>query len=573
MPIHNSEIAKLFNRLADLLEIEGDNPFRVRAYRAAAQVIEGLSKNVSDMLAEGFDLTELPHIGKDLAEKIKVIVKTGSLPALKKVEKQTPAILSDLLKIEGLGPKRVQRLYKELRIRSITDLKRAISNGKLRELHGFGAKVEEKIKAGILHVAAYSQRFKFADALPIVESLLSYLKKIKTVSVVEISGSYRRKKETVGDLDVLVIARDNAAVIEQFMQFPEIAQMQSEGTTRASARLHSGMQVDLRVMAAQSYGAAQMYFTGSKEHNLALRRMAIKKKLKINEYGIYKGKKLIAGKTEKEMYAAIDLPYIEPELREDRGEIAAAQKGQLPNLINLQDIRGDLHCHTNATDGANTLEAMAEAAVQRGYEYIAITDHSKRLTVAHGLDKKAVQRQIAAIDRLNAKLKNIVILKSIELDILEDGTLDLPDDILKELDLTVCSIHSKFDLPEKKQTERIIRAMDNRYFNIFSHPTGRLIGKREPYVVNIETVIRAAKERYCILELNAQPERLDLNDINCKLAKDAQVKIAISTDAHSIHHFDYMQFGINQARRGWLTADDVLNTRNLTQLRKLMKRV
>lgn len=572
MAIHNIEIAAIFDQLADLLEIENENPFRVRAYRNAARVITGLSKNVADLIKEDVDLTELPGIGNDLAEKIKTIVKTGELPLLKETETHLPPILTELLKIEGLGPKRVQLLYKKLGIQSLSDLKKKIVSGKLRELRGFGEKTEKKILAGIEHAKAHSQRTKLADSMSIVENLLTYLKQSKYVKQVECAGSFRRKKETLGDLDIIVASDNNQKVIEHFIHFDEIATIISKGSTRAAARLHSGIQVDLRSVPPESYGAALVYFTGSKAHNIAIRKIAQKKKLKINEYGVFKGKKKIAGKSEEEIYRQIGLAYIEPEMREDKGELDLAKKNKLPHLITLKDIRGDLHCHTKTTDGNVSIQAMAEKAKALGYQYIAITDHSKHLAMTHGLNEKTLFEQIKLIDKLNANLKNIVILKSIEVDILENGSLDLPSKILKELDFTVCSIHSKFNLSFKKQTERIIRAMDNPYFHILAHPTGRLINQREPYEIDIERIMLSAKERNCILELNAQPERMDLDDTYCKLAKEIQLKIAISTDAHSKSQMDYMQFGIYEARRGWLEASDVVNTYELTKLRKLLKR-
>lgn len=572
MTIHNLEIADKFNRVANLLEIEGANPFRIRAYRNAARVIASCTKNMADLIAKGDDLRKLPGIGQDLANKISTIVATGELPLLKEIEARTPAVLNDLLKIQGLGPKRVQVLYKKLGIRSIRDLKTAILAGKLRKLAGFGEKTEQNILQGIQHVAEYSARIKLSDAFPIADALLHYLKNIKGTAQVICAGSFRRRKETVGDLDMLVAANAGKKIIDQFVAYNEIDNIVTQGETRSTVHLHSGIQVDLRVVPTQSYGAALLYFTGSKEHNITLRRIAQQKKLKINEYGVFKGKKQIAGKSETEIYRLLGLRYIEPEIREERGEIEAARKNRLPKLITLNDIRGDLHLHTNATDGDASLEAMAKAAEDHGYEYIAITDHSKHLTVAHGLDKKALFKQLKTIDKLNAKLKKLVILKSAEVDILENGDLDLSNDILKELDLTVCSVHSTFTLSQKKQTERIIRAMDNPYFTILAHPTGRLINKREAYPIDLERIMAAAKERGCILELNAQPDRLDLNDIHCKMAKEWGVNIAISSDAHSTMQFDNMAFGIYQARRGWLEKANVVNTRSLKQLMALLKR-
>jgi DNA polymerase (family 10) len=402
--------------------------------------------------------------------------------------------------------------------------------------------------------------------------LLEYLKAAKGVKQAVIAGSYRRRKDTVGDLDILVTAKRGSEVMKRFAAYDEVGEVVSQGTTRSTVILRSGLQVDLRVVPEASYGAALHYFTGSKDHNIAIRTLAVKKGLKVNEYGVFKGEERIAGKTEKEVYALFDLPFIPPELRENHGEIEAARKKRLPKLIALDDIRGDLHAHTKATDGRYTAEEMALAAKARGYDYLAICDHSKHVTIAKGLDAKRLAKQIDEIDRLNEKLKGVRLLKSTEVDILDDGTLDLPDSILKELDLRVCAIHYQFGLSAEKQTERIIRAMDNRYFNILAHPTGRLMGEREAYAVDMQKLMEAALERGCFLEVNAQPERMDLSDMHCRMAKDMGLKLAISTDAHTTANLDFMRFGIDQARRGWLEADDVLNTRSWKELTKLLAR-
>src|SRR3990167_1326340 len=418
MTIHNMEVAEKFNRLADLLEIDGANPFRVRAYRNAARIVSGMGKNIADLVAEDEDLTKFPGIGKDLAEKIKIIIRTGELTLLKQTEKRLPRILSQLMQIESLGPKRVQAIYKKLKIKTMTELKTAIEKGKLRKLAGFGEKTEQKILQGIEHLKQATSCIKLASSIPIANSQINYLKECKHADHIECAGSFRRHKETVGDLDILVTAKNPEKVIKYFVKFDEIATILSQGTTRSTVILHSGIQVDLRVVPQKSYGAALLYFTGSKAHNINVRKLAVKKNLKINEYGVFKGDKQIAGKTESSVYRQVGLPYIDPALREDQGEIEAAKKRKLPTLIALDDIRGDLHAHTNLTDGDDSLEAMAKAAEALGYDYLAITDHSKHLTVAHGLNQKALLKQIKAIDKLNAKLKKLVVLKSIELDIL-----------------------------------------------------------------------------------------------------------------------------------------------------------
>lgn len=569
----NAEIAGMFNRLADLLEIEGANPFRVRAYRNAARRVSSMSRSMADLVAQGKDLSELPDIGEDLAEKIEIIVKTGRLPLLDEVGQRTPAALSDLMKIGGLGPRRVRALHRELGIESAEDLKRAATQGRIRALEGFGPKLEQTILSRLGSVpGSKGKRHRLIDAEAVAEPLVAYLRETDGVSEITVAGSFRRRRETVGDLDILVVARKGTPVMERLMAYDEVAEVISRGMTRSTVILRSGMQVDLRVVPRNAYGAALHYFTGSKAHNIAVRRLAVGRGLKHNEYGVFRGEERIAGRSEKQVFSSVDLPYIEPELRENRGEIEAAARGGLPKLVTLDDIRGDLHCHTRATDGRDSLDAMVEAARERGYAYVSINDHSRRVAVAHGLDEKRLFAQIRAIDRLNEKLDDIVVLKSIEVDILADGSLDLPDDVLRELDFTVCAVHYGFNLSRRKQTERLLRAMDNPHFNILAHPGGRLIGRRDPCNMDMERVMKAAAERGCFLELNAQPDRLDMDDSACRMAREMGVRVAISTDAHHTADLDLMRFGIGQARRGWLEPGDVINTRPLRGLRRLLKR-
>ena len=572
MPIHNSDVAEIFNKMADLLEIEGANRFRVRAYRDAALTITGFPKSLKDMVEEGEDLSELPGIGKDLAGKIKEIVETGELSQLKKLGSKIPVELSNLMKVAGLGPKRVKALYENLGITGLKDLKKAAEEEKIRKLEGFGKKTEQSILEELDQVEEKEERIKLPAAEERADSLVEYLKSLKGVKEIVVAGSFRRRKETVGDLDILATCRKGSKMMDHFANYDDVKKVISQGKTRSTVVLRSGLYVDLRVVPQISYGAALHYFTGSKAHNIAIRKLGVKKGLKINEYGVFKGKKRIAGKSEKEVFEQVGLPYIEPELRENRGEIEAAKKDRLPELITLDHIRGDLHSHTKASDGHHSLKEMAEAAKDRGYEYLAITEHSKKVRIAHGLDAKRLKKHIKAIDRLNEKLDGIILLKGIEVDILEDGSLDLPDEILKELDLRVCAVHFNRDLSRKKQTERIIRAMDNPYFNILAHPTGRLINERKPYEVDMEQLMEAALDRGCFLELNAHPDRLDLSDTYCRMAKDMRLKLAISTDAHSTTDLDFMRFGLGQARRGWLEPEDVLNTKSLKQLKKELKR-
>lgn len=571
MDVSNQKIADMFNEMADLLDIEGDNPFRVRAYRNASRIVSDFPQKITDLVAQGKDLTQWPGIGKSLAEKIATIVKTGRLPQLEVEEKRIPPVLVELTKISGLGPKRIKAIYYAYHVKSIAELQKLAEEGKIAALPGFGEKTESAIKAGLKQLMNTPLRLRLDTAAQIADAIIAYLQQYPGLEKLDVAGSYRRYKETVGDLDLLAIAKNGEEMIQYFVKYPEVARVLSQGETRSTVLLKNGFQIDLRVMPKESYGAALYYFTGSKSHNIAVRTIAVKHKLKINEYGIFKGKRQIGSKSERDIFSLLNMQYIEPELRENNGEIEAALEHRLPKLVELSDIRGDLHSHTNETDGHYTLAEMAAAAQAKGYEYLAITDHSQRLTVANGLDRKRLLAQIKAIDKLNEQLKGFTVLKAIEVDILEDGSLDLPDDVLKELDLTVCSVHSKFNLSEKKQTERIVRAMDNPHFKILGHPTGRLLNRRSPYALNLSRLLQAAKERGCFVELNAQPERLDFSDIYCRMAKEIGVKVAISTDAHSIYHFDFMRFGVGQARRGWLEAKDVINTRPLRELRKLLR--
>ena len=568
--ITNAEIADIFDEIADLLDIEDANPFRIRAYRNAARLLRGLSVEASAMIAEGRKLDELPGIGKDLASKIRDVVETGSTPLLAQLRGEIPHGLLELLNVPGLGPKRVKQIHDALHVDTLAQLHRAAKDGRLRTIPGFGLQIERRILEALDRHAAAPKRVKLAVAAPRADALVDYLRAVPGVSDVAAAGSFRRARETVGDLDIVVAAATDSPVIDRFTAYPEVTRVLSKGPTRATVLLASGLQVDLRAVPPDSYGAALYYFTGSKAHNIALRRRAQARGLKINEYGVFRGAHRIAGTTENAVLAAVDLPYIPPELRENAGEIEAAETGRLPKLIELGDIRGDLHVHTRATDGLNTIAEMAAAARARGYEYIAITDHSKHLTVAHGLDATRLRAQIREIDRLNDSDLKIHILKGIEVDILEDGTLDLDDETLSALDLVVGAVHSRFDLSRERQTERILRAMDHPKFTILAHPTGRLIPTREPYDLDMERILRAAKARGCFLELNAHPDRLDLTDIYCRLAKTEGVRIAISTDAHAVGDFANMRFGIAQARRGWLERADVLNTMPLERLRKLL---
>lgn len=572
MPVHNADIAAVFEEIADRLEIQGANPFRIRAYRNAARTLGELPQEARTLLEKGEDLTRLPGIGDDLAAKVREIVDTGRCSLLDRLRRELPPAVTELLQIPGLGPKRVKALYHDLEVQTVEQLYRAARDGRIRALPGFGEKTELNILQAVEAHVSQARRFKLAVAAQYAGTLTAFLQAVPGVDQVTVAGSFRRMRETVGDLDILVTAAADSPVMSHFTAYDEVADVLSAGSTRASVVLKSGLQVDLRVVAQQAYGAALHYFTGSKAHNIAIRRLAQKLGLKINEYGVFRGSERIAGDDEISVYRSVDLPYIPPELREDRGEIEAAREGRLPKLVELSDLRGDLHAHTKATDGHDSLREMALAAKGMGLHYLAITEHSRRLTVAHGLDPLRLARQCDEIDRLNAELDGITLLKGIEVDILEDGSLDLPDEVLGRLDLVVGAVHSQFHLSRAKQTERILRAMDRPHFTLLAHPSGRLIEQRDPYDVDMLRIIRHAKDRGCFLELNAHPDRLDLLDTHCQMAKEEGVRVSINSDAHSTFDFANLQYGVGQARRGWLEKDNVLNTRPLASLRHLLRR-
>ena len=567
MPVHNATIAAIFDEIADLLDIQGANTFRIRAYRNAARTVGELGTDVKTLKERGTALTDIPGIGEDLAKKIDEILETGKCEFLERLRKEVPPAVTQLLKIPGLGPKRVKTLWHDLDIQTLDQLLRAAKDGRIRELHGFGEKTEQHIlEAAQVHLSQ-AHRFKLAVAAQYAEAFVAYLRKIAGVEEVIIAGSFRRMRETVGDIDILVAAEKPEGVMDRFIAYEEVKEVLASGPTRGSVVLNAGIQVDIRIIPKQSWGAALVYFTGSKAHNIAIRRTAQDKGLKINEYGVFKGDKPIAGIDEGSVYKAIGLPWIPPELREDRGEIEAALVGKLPDLVELGDLKGDLHTHSKASDGHDTIRDMAQAAQAAGLQYLAITEHSRRLTVAHGLDPVRLAKQGAEIDSLNRELEGFTVLKGIEVDVLEDGSLDLPDSALAGLDIVVAAVHSKFDLPRVKQTQRILNALDNPVVSILAHPTGRLIEEREPYDVDMLKIIRKAKSRNVALEVNAHPERLDLLDTYCQMAKQEGVLVSINSDAHNAFEFGMLRFGVGQARRGWLEKKDVLNTRSLKELR------
>jgi len=570
MTISNVEIATVFEQLAQLLEIQGENPFKIRAYENAAREIRNMAGSLSQMVKDKVDLSKLPAIGEHIALKIMEIVRTGKLSKLEDLKKSFPPHILDILKIEGIGPKRAKILYDALHIGSLEDLRKAALAHKIRELDGFNEKIENNIIDKTILAKKIKKRFMYSVAEPHAKALLTYLKKSKDIIEALVAGSFRRRKDTVGDLDMVGTSKNPSKVIDYFVKYPDIKDVILHGDTRSTFILQDDIQVDFRCVQVDSYGSALHYFTGSRAHVLAIRNIAVERNLKINEYGIYKGEQKIAGLSETDMYETMGFSYIEPELRENRGELEASTKGKLPNLINQEDIKGDLHMHSTYSDGQNSIREMVEAAQKKDYEYIAMTDHSKHLGIVHGMDEAKLAKQIDKIDEINEQIKGITILKSIEVDILEDGTLAMSNDMLKRLDLVVAGIHDKFNLSSQKQTKRILKAMENPYFNILAHPTGRLINQREPYSADMDLVFKEAKQRGCFLEINSQPQRLDLNDIYAKFAKDMGIRFSISTDSHNCASLEYMKYGIYQARRGWVEKKDVINTLSLSKLKQIL---
>ncbi len=567
----NQDIADRFDELADYLEVKGDNPFKIRAYRYAARTIRDLGEELYRSLAEGIDLMTIPGIGKEIAAKIAVMVDTGRLPALDAAKAELPASLPQLLKLPGLGPRRVKQLLDDLHVTNLEDLIAAAREKKVQQLSGFGPKLETSLLEAATKRLDTTVRHLRARAAGEVDLIKELLEKIPGVQRLEVAGSYRRGKETVGDLDFLVSATDGAAVMKAFTGMKGIERVLASGETKGSILLHNGIQADLRLVPPESFGAALHYFTGSKNHNVATRRRAQQLGLKQNEYGIFKGDQQIAGKTEEDVFAALNLPWIAPELREDRGEVEAAENANLPKLIEAADLRGDLHNHTTWSDGVESIESLARYAALLGWDYIAVTDHSKRLTVANGLDEKRLREQLQDIDELNEAGIGTRILKGSEVDILEDGSLDLPDSVLSELDVVIVSVHSKFNLPRDKQTERVLKALDNPWVSFLAHPTGRLLLERDGYEIDLDSVLNHIKQRGCFVELNAHPLRLDINDVYCRKARELGVPVVINNDAHSIGDFAHHEDGIMQARRGWLEKQHVVNTLSLPALLKKLK--
>lgn len=572
----NATIAKAFNEMADLLEFRGENPFRIRAYRNGAKAIADLDESVESILADSErDLSSIPGIGKTLVDKTKTLVADGTLPQLVELRKLVPSVVIEMARIPGLGAKKAAKLQEELEIDSLGDLRKACQEDRVAGLAGFGAKTQQAILDGLEIAEAAGERVYWSEGDELASAIAEHMQTCEAIEQMEWAGSYRRGRETVGDLDLLVVAGDRDAAMDHLEAYPDRTHTIGRGETKLSIRVGNAFQVDMRIVEADQFGAALQYFTGSQAHNIHTRRIAKEKGLKINEYGVFNSEDdaKVAGATEEEVYSAIGLPWIEPELREDRHEFDWAAEEQLPQLVDLGDICGDLHMHTSATDGTSTIREMADAAIARGMTYIAITDHSKRVSMAMGLDAGKVRAQWRMIDEIRDEYRDrLVILKGIECDILERGGMDLPDNCLAEADWVLASVHYGQKQPRDQITERIIGAIENPYVTCIAHPTGRLINRRSPYEVDMDAVMQAAKETGTLLELNANPARLDLNDVHLAQAKRIGIPIVISTDAHSTEGMDVMRFGIKQARRGGLTKDDIANTRDWPEMKKLLKK-
>ncbi|MCW3130241.1 MAG: DNA polymerase/3'-5' exonuclease PolX [Methanophagales archaeon] len=573
----NLDMARIFDEIADILEVKGENPFRIRAYRRAARTIETLAQDLKVIAERGgvSELKKIPGVGEGIAKKIVEIAKTGDCKKHKELMQEVPAGLLELLAIPRIGPKTIAKMYKELGIKNVEELEEAAKVHKLEGLPGLGAKVEENILKGIEQYRRYKGRTLLSKALPYAESIVTELKKLDAVDKITIAGSLRRMRETIGDIDILVVSKRPKEVMDSFTNLDGVEDVVAKGETKSSIVL-KGMEVDLRVVDAASFGAAAHYFTGSKHHNIRIRELGVKRGLKINEYGIFRGDEKIGGEEEEDVFKNVGVAYIPPELREDRGEIEAAKENRIPKLLELSDLKGDLHVHTRWSDGKNSIEEMAETAISLGYEYIAVADHSPAVGIAGGMDEDKVKKREKEIERVNEKFEqegaNFRVLSSVEVDIKSDFSLDFPDAILKSLDVVVGAVHTKFSQDRQTMTERIVTAMENPNVDIIAHPTGRVLGKRDPYEVNMEKLMEVAKDTGTVMELNSFPDRLDLNDMHCRMAKDHGVMVAISTDAHDATQIGaVIKYGVATARRGWLEAKDVVNTRGLEELKGLLK--
>ena len=566
----NFQLAKIFYEMADLLEMK-EVPFKPQAYEKAARSIESLSEDIEEAARKG-KLEKIPGVGKNIAQKIREFIKTNKIKDYENLKKECPIDIEEMTAIEGLGPKKLLALYKNLGIKNLIQLEKAAKGGKLRNLEGFGLKTEFNILKGIEFIKKSKGRFLLGFILPTVREIEKYLKKSKAAEKISIAGSVRRKKETIGDVDILIVSSRPKDVIEQFISMPEIVKIWAKGATKSSVRLKEGFDVDLRVIKEESFGAALQYFTGNKDHNIKLRKIAIEKGWKLNEYGLFQNKRRIAGRSEESIYKKLGLQWIPPELRENRGEIEAAFNDQLPKIIDYTDIKGDLHCHTDWSDGTKTIEEMAKAAHNLGHSYLAITDHTGTLKIAHGLNEKKLLKQMNEIDKINKRIQGIRILKGAEVNIKPDGTLDVEDQVLAKLDIVVAGVHSHFNMTKKEMTQRIIRATENKNVDIIVHPTGRILKKRKPYQVDLEEIFKTARRTETFLEINAYPERLDLNDEAIKKAVEKEVKLSIGTDSHSAEHLKYIELGIATARRGWAEKKDIINTKSVLHLFKLLKK-
>jgi len=578
----NQELAKIFYEITDYLEME-DVAFKPAAFRKVAINLETLKEDVEKIYKKGGlkALEDIPGVGENIALKIEEYLKTGKIKSYEQLKKKTPINLEEIMPVQGMGPRKAKILYQKLGVKNLKDLEKAAKSHKIASLFGFGEKTEKNILEGIAFLKRSKGRFLLGDIMPVVKEVLEELKKLKEVKEINVAGSVRRMKETIGDVDILIISKNPQKVMDFFISLPEVVKVWSKGPTRSSVRTRDGFDIDLRVVPAKSYGSALQYFTGSKEHNIATRRLAINKGLKLNEYGVFKGSKMIAGRTEKEVYKAIGLALISPEIRENEGEIEAGLEGKLPKIIEYDDIKGDLHCHSNWDGGENSIEEMAKAAQEMGYEYIGISDHTKFLRIEHGLNEKELSSQKKEIDKLNSRLlplsagfggqAKFKILHGCEANILNDGSVDIKDEALAKLDYVIAGVHSSMKMEKEKMTERIIRAMKNPNIDIISHPTGRLLKKRDEYQIDFDKILRGANLTKTILEINSYPERLDLKDSYIKRAKEAGLKMIINTDSHQKDQLRFIKYGIAQARRGWAEKEDIINTQPLDKLLKFFK--
>jgi DNA polymerase (family 10) len=568
----NQELAKIFYNISQYLAME-KVPFKPQAYRKSSEILEALETEIEDIYQAGGikALEKIPSIGPGLAKAMAEYIETGTIRIYEELKKRTPVKLEELMGVEGLGPQKTRVLYQKLKIKDIKDLEKAAKAGQIAGLFGFGAKTEKNILEGIAFLKRSKGRFLLGEILPQVREVENRLKELKEIESLSVAGSVRRRKETIGDIDLLAVSKNSKKVMAFFVSLPGVAKIWSQGSTRSSIRMKAGFDMDLRVVPQRSFGSALQYFTGSKEHNIATRKIAIEKGLKLNEYGVFRGGKMIAGKNEEEVYRVLGLQWPAPELRENRGEVQAAGLGKLPALIKEEDIKGDLHCHSDWNGGENSIEELIKSAKALGYSYLGISDHTKYLKIENGLDERALLRQRKEIDKINSKLKDFKVLQGAETNILNDGRIDIKDEVLKQLDYVIVGIHSSFKMGRDQMTERIIRAMRNPQIKILAHPTGRILKKRDEYQADFDKVLRAAKEYNVALEINAHPVRLDLNDQNIRRAKEAGIKMAINTDTHRKEQLRLMEFGVAQARRGWAEKRDIINSWSLSKLMDFFK--